>query len=329
MTTVAEERGKPATEDCQRRTAFGLALDLDAQISVHGLSGVESATTSEPTRVRLDPEGVRGRWSLLDVAPLRTRELRAAESLLLTVDFAEPAGYLLWATGYGRVLISPDGRELLCDPEPANPDWTAILTTQALPLAATLRGFEVLHASGVVLRGRTVLLSGQPGAGKSSLAAALLLRGASLLSDDVVALEHRNGSLTAHPGTRALRLRPSERGRLSKDQQDALGAFTQAAGKLRHTPSAPVQPAPFGELFLLEHSALDPAIEHLDPIDPVALLATTFNLSVRTPERLVRHLDLIAALAETGRIYRLRVQPSVDATRLGELLDTYLAARSP
>ncbi len=37
---------------------------------------------------------------------------------------------------------------------------------------------------------------------------------------------------------------------------------------------------------------------------------------MRTPERLLRHLDLAAALAATGRIFRLRVQPGVNATQL-------------
>ncbi len=61
-------------------------------------------------------------------------------------------------------------------------------------------------------------------------------------------------------------------------------------------------------------------IERIEAVDPFALLASTFNLSVRTPERLTRHLDLAVALAATGRIYRVRVQPGIDATRLADTL---------
>ncbi len=82
-------------------------------------------------------------------------------------------------------------------------------------------------------------------------------------------------------------------------------------------------PAPFGELFLLERSTHGPPVERIEAVDPFALLASTFNLSVRTPERLVRHLDLAAALAATGRIHRLRVQPGMNATQLA---DTVLRA---
>jgi hypothetical protein len=322
---------QPGSAVAQLRLAFGLLLDVDPRIPLASLAPAGRATGRESaTSVKIDPKGLAQRWSALRAPPRRARELRGPDgTVLLTVDFADPAGYLLWATGVGRVLIAPDGRELLCDPEPESSGWSAILPAQALPLAATLRGFEILHAAGVVLRGRAVLLAGEPAAGKTSLAAALLLRGASLLSDDAVALENRSDSLTAHPGCAELHLRPSEHERLSPGEREALGPFTALAGRQRCTPDSLSSPTPFGDLFLLERSALEPAVELLDPIDPFALLATTFNLSVRTPERLARHLDLVAALAATGRIYRLRVGPGLDATRLAELVDRHLSAQSP
>ena len=45
-------------------------------------------------------------------------------------------------------------------------------------------------------------------------------------------------------------------------------------------------PAPFGGLFLLERATHGPPVERIEAVDPFALLASTFNLSVRTPERL-------------------------------------------
>src|SRR5262249_11919219 len=117
---------------------------------------------------------------------------------------------LLWNRDHGRVLISSDGRELLCEPDSANEQWASIVVAQALPLAATLRGLEVLHASGVVLDGRAVLITGAAGAGKSSLAAALMRAGGLLLSDDAVALELHDGALMAHAGSLALQLRAAE-----------------------------------------------------------------------------------------------------------------------
>jgi hypothetical protein len=316
--------------------AFGLALEVDPGIEIPGIvdapgvrdhdvpvpGGPVSAPASRaPTRVRLDPVELERRWSRAENTPERVRELRDGEAVLLTVELAPSAGYLLHAPGFARILIAPDGSELICDPEPGSPQWAALLPAQALPLAATLRGFEVLHASGVVLRGRAALFAGPVGAGKSSLAAALLRRGAAeLLSDDTVALELRGGAPIAHPGAALLHLRAAEHERLSARERAVLGPACAVLGKQRYSPRVSASPVPFGELFLLERSTDGPPVERIQAVDPFALLASTYNLSVRTPERLLRHLDLAVALAVTGRIYRLRVQPGMNATQLVEIV---------
>jgi hypothetical protein len=172
----------------------------------------------------------------------------------------------------------------------------------------------------VVLGGKATLFAGPPGAGKSSLAAALLRRGAALLSDDTVALELHAGAPIAHPGAALLHLQAAEHDRLSTRERAVLGPPTTFLSKQRYSPSVSAYPAPFGELFLLERSTHGPPVERIEAVDPFALLASTFNLSVRTPERLIRHLDLAVALAATGRIHRLRVQPDMNATQLAEIV---------
>jgi hypothetical protein len=252
------------------------------------------------------------------------RELRDGSEVLLSVDFAPPAGYLMSAPGCGRILISQDGAELLCDPEPDQQDWVALLAAQALPLASTLRGLELLHASGVVIGGRARLFTGPPGAGKSSLAAALVRQGGELIGDDAVALALHEGSLTVHPGPGLINLRPGEVQRLAADERVALGPPSSSTG--RSTYAAPAAaPAPLAELFLLERSNAQPTIERIDAIDPFDLLACTFNLSVRTPARLTRQLDVVGVLAARTGVYRLRVQPGVDAGGLAAILDEHFA----
>ncbi len=277
--------------------------------------------------MRIDPAELERRWRPAAHTAEVVRELRDGDAVLLTVEFARPAGYLLRAPGVGRILVALDGGELLCDPLPGSAEWVTLIPAQALPLAATLRGLEVLHASGVVVDGEAVLFAGAPGAGKSSLAAALLHRGAVLLSDDTVALELRDGMLIAHPGAALLHLQAAERDRLSEQERAALGAPTAFPHKPRYHPRVSASPAPFGGLFLLERSAHGPPIERAEAVDPFALLASTFNLSVRTPERLVRHLDLAAALAATGRVHRLRVQPAMNATQLADAVREQLPER--
>ncbi len=307
-------------------SAFGLALEIEPAIAPPGIGerGEPGERAGPATRVRADPEELERRWAPCAAAARRMRELQARGETLLTVDFAEPAGYLLSAPGIARVLVSADGGELLCDPDPAHPEWAFILSAQALPLAATLIGFEVLHASGVVLDGGAVLFAGDPGAGKSSLAAALVREGAGLLGDDAIALREGKGGLLAHPGAGSLYLRPAERDRLSAEERQGHGTATRFAGRERYaTPTSP--PAPLAALFLLERAERGPALERLDPVDPFELLAATFNLSVRTPARLTRQLDLVGALAEGGLVHRLRIRPGDDATSSAQAVRAYLA----
>ena len=62
------------------------------------------------------------------------------------------------------------------------------------------------QATGVAIGARALLIEGAPGSGKSSLALALIDRGARLIGDDGVVLAMRDGCLLArpHPNTRGL-----------------------------------------------------------------------------------------------------------------------------
>lgn len=316
-------------------STLGLALEVDARIEIPGVFA--PPRPGPRTRIRLDPEGLRRRWQAVQAGAERVREQHHGDgTLLLSVDLAPPAGYLLHAPGFARILVAPDGTEILCDPEPGNPDWAALVGAQALPLAATLQGLEVLHASGVVLKdnclagdgqvggrwvGGALLFAGPQGAGKSSLAAALARRGAALLGDDTVALESRGGRLTAHAGPALLHLRADEPGRAGSGAGGAVSSAGVAApGKRRLQPGATAAAAPLGGLFLLERASGGEPVQRIEAADPYALLASTFNLSVRTPERLIRHLDLAAQIAAGERVYRVRVQPGLDATQLAAIL---------
>ncbi len=55
------------------------------------------------------------------------------------------------------------------------------------------------QASAVAIGGRALLIEGAPGTGKSSLALALIDRGAMLIGDDAVMLEAIDGTLLARP----------------------------------------------------------------------------------------------------------------------------------
>lgn len=62
------------------------------------------------------------------------------------------------------------------------------------------RGITALHASAVCIDGNAVVLIGAAGAGKSTSAAALALRGAPVLCEDIAAVEELNGGFSIQPG---------------------------------------------------------------------------------------------------------------------------------
>jgi hypothetical protein len=309
------------TENEDSRAAFGIALTIDPRIEIAGLAASPGVALEPPSIVRLHEGELDRRWEACGVRPVRARELRFGQTVLLSVDFADTVGYLLWTRDFGRVLISADGMELLCDPDGVSSEWVSILLAQALPLAATIRGLEVLHASGVELNGKAVLVAGPQGAGKSSLAAALVRGGGRLLGDDAIALQLSEGALIAHAGSAVLQLREGEDRRLTGADRAALGrAVGSDTAKRRYVSPSTCQAAPFGALFLLERSDRQPTVERLESVDPFELIASTFNLSVRTPARLQRQLDVISAIASNGQTHRLRVQRGVDSTELASVV---------
>jgi hypothetical protein len=110
-----------------------------------------------------------------------------------------------------------------------------------------------LHASAVAIDGSVVALLAPSGLGKSTLAAALVANGASLVSDDVVAVRQaHDGSLAVWPGTTALRLLPESCTALERACFEA--SHSDPDGKRIMVPlGAPAAcERPLAALFLLE-----------------------------------------------------------------------------
>lgn len=106
----------------------------------------------------------------------------------------------------GPILVA-SGSEIIVS-RSAAPDWVRpVLSGTAVALLLHQRSRLCLHASSVVQDGRAYLIAGSSGAGKSTTAAALVERGATLLADDITAVDIApNGTLVAYPGLQTLRL---------------------------------------------------------------------------------------------------------------------------
>lgn len=123
---------------------------------------------------------------------------------------ATGSGYELDYHGICRMQVSPDHASLCIHPRPAGPvELVPLLVAgNALAFVLTLRGEAVLHASAVELDGAVLAFAGDPGMGKSTLAALLCAAGGRLVADDVLRLATR-GRVTCFTGGPELRLRPS------------------------------------------------------------------------------------------------------------------------
>ena len=68
------------------------------------------------------------------------------------------------------------------------------------------RGFAMWHGSAVLRDGRAILFCGDAGAGKSTMAGAMLARGASLVADDLSRIEPADGAVLIHPSAARIKL---------------------------------------------------------------------------------------------------------------------------
>ena len=196
--------------------------------------------------------------------------------------------FLLRMQGVARCLVT-EGRDVLVEPRGgddreigeylAQVAWTALLLQ---------RGIVPFHASAVAFEAGAVLFLGRSGAGKSSLAGALLKRGYAMLADDVVGIAPDSslpGTSASRfpaptPRSRFLALPAYPRLRLCADALDALVWRGQAieAGKRSGKALAPVRrfhasPLPIRSVFLLDfHSRSGIEIETVRGVSAVEAL---------------------------------------------------------
>ena len=161
--------------------------------------------------------------------------------------------------GVGQFWCRPDRIDVVPDPDGDREMLTALLIATALPATQWMRGHFMLHGSALVLPDRTgaIAVSGVSGSGKSTVAAALLARQASLVADDSLRIVNDGGSWRAAglPG----------------------GLFVTDAGptRRRFEPIAidrAVAETRLDAIFVLGKRDISPTIQRLDGTDAIKLL---------------------------------------------------------
>lgn len=304
-----------------RAHAFG--LDVGADFEIPGLRAAPISAGLPHVRVRqVEPREIDRRFSARDRTRLSEERFSDNRPADRTVDHHPVAGYRLYARYFGLALVSHTGEEVLCAP-PAAPSWRwqRFLVGRALPLAALLRGYELLHASAVAFGDRMVAIVGPSGSGKSTLALHLALRGALLLTDDVLALALCGECVHGYPGPGVISLRESEDELVSAAAgPDGPAKILGWSGKSHlASPPRPERCLPVDAVYFVRGDAAEPVIEELARPDPRLLLSSTLMHEIRSAERLRRQLDVCAALTRSARHFKLlraRDEPAATAEAL-------------
>jgi hypothetical protein len=249
----------------------------------------------------------------------------------LRLDEHREHGYLLRADGFGSYLIARDGRRVALAPGPvAAWRWQRLLTAQVLPIASLAQGLELFHASAVEVDGRVVAIAGGSGAGKTTLAARLMLSGAGFVSDDVLAVEGAASGLVAHSGPPLMNLRESAADLLGPGERSRLGTeLGSDEGGPRLLVCRSAAALPLGTVCILKRSTGRQSgvrVTRLSPPGPDMLLGAGFGTTIRTPARLIRRLDLCARLARSTPV--VMVEAAVHAPPRTVAAATLRAIRS-
>lgn len=311
---------------------FGLRVR--SNLSVPGLNGATARFEDADVSIHL------GIWP-----PIQQPASPRSEELIYTsphrLESGEPA-LRIWKDEVGALLrmeyfdgtrfwLSAQGDEVWAQwPEGLTIEDTATyLLGPVFGYLLRLRGITCLHASAVEFDGRAVAFVGPPGAGKSTLAAALAVRGHAALADDIVAIVERDGVFHAMPAYPYLSLWQDSVQALYGDD-GRLEAFSQnfskrmlplaaAAGELRFAP----KPALLDSIFLLGERSADstaPFVEDVEKRDALmSLVGNTYANTLLDGDLRAREFAFLARLIGGVRVRRLRSHEKV--SRLGALCE--------
>ena len=223
-----------------------------------------------------------------------------------------PQAVLLDIPSVGRIL-AVGGREIRVDaaPDCRAEDLRLFILGSAFGAIYLQRGLFPLHASVVVVHGKAIAFAGDPGAGKSTMAAWLNRQGYPVLSDDVCVIrvdaDHEPLAFPAFPRIKlwkdTLSALGLNRKGLQKDYSRAdkyhlppIGDFAQEAVPLRQI-----------NFLAFSKDESSPELEPVQPAHAVSLLRdNTYRFQFVSPMGLTkRHFVACTRIVESVAMYTL------------------------
>jgi hypothetical protein len=193
------------------------------------------------------------------------------------------------------------------------------------------RGIMALHASALCIDGKAIVLAGEAGSGKSTTAAALGLRGAPVLCEDIAAIEERGAGFTVEAGHTRVCLWP-ESVEMLMGRPDALPLLAPNWEKCylpldggRATPER--QNRPLAAIYILSPREAAPDAPRIEEVSGhevlLDLVQNTYMNWILDRSQRAAEFEVLAHLI--SRIPVRRVVPHKDPARIGALCDLILA----
>ena len=309
---------------------YGLALRSD--LAIPGLCALPQVPPATDLHLELAAQPTWVKYALgLPITAVRSRPalLLPGDPAFSVTEFAS-GQYFLLTYGDGTRFVTDHACACLWgEPGPglSHEDLCVYLLGPVMGFILRKRGFSPLHASAVSIRGDAIALVGEAGAGKSTTAAALALRGWPVLCEDVCAFDECGGKFLVRPAYPRVSLWPDSTEFLFSSQE-ALPLIVQGWEK-RFLPLDGTRAyfagraAPLSAIFLLAARSTDKSAPYVEPISArVALLQlvqdTYMNWLLNSHQRALE-FDVLTRLVTSVGCFR--VTPSSDPARLPLLAD--------
>lgn len=228
-----------------------------------------------------------------------------------------------WDRTRFRVNVRGDSVGALTPPGARIEDTLIYLVGPVMGFVLRVRGVVSLHASAVLVGNKAVCVCGGPGAGKSSTAAAMALRGYPILTEDVAPLDDGEGALAVRPGYPRVNLWGESSSALF-GSTEALPVITPNWDK-RYMPLGDgfwQKTAPLAAVYVItaRHQGRDAIISERPPSESfVALVANTYVNYLLDRSMRAHEFDVLSRLIRTVPVRF--VSPPADIGRIGALCD--------
>lgn len=200
-----------------------------------------------------------------------------------------------------------DGTTIDIEPHSVAIDWQSPLTFEdactylvGAPFALLLRMRSVacLHGSAVTWNGRTIAFIGPSGAGKSTIAASLIDRGASLVTDDLLAITVREGVPQALPSYSGVRLWPASV-EILRGNAGMLPRITQGWDKRILESDASAEPRSLDVIVLLA----PPPVDALAPATMLMhLIANSYRPDLLTADWRREEFEILSSIVGRTKV---------------------------